>query len=103
MAHGEHAQPPQLFRGVEHHRRKTTGHFGIQANLDPSLYFILTLHQQIQQLLSIYNSFPEISHQANESCVPFIDNLERKGKDQLLGHSPRTYKKAVIALPRHLP
>lgn len=86
VAHGEHAQPPQLLRGVKHHRRKTAGHFGIQADLDPSLDFILTLHQQIKQLLSIYNSFPEISHQANQSCVPFIDNLERKEKDQLLAH-----------------
>lgn len=103
MAHGEHAQSPQLLRGVEHHRRKTAGHFGIQADLDPSLDFILTLHQQIQQLLSIYNSFPEISHQANQSCVPFIDNLERKGKDQLLAHSPTICRKlSQISLPPYL-
>lgn len=99
MAHGEHAQPPQLLRGVEHHRRKTAGHFGVQADLDPSLDFILTLHQQIKQLLSIYNSFSEISHQANQSCVPFIDNLGRKGKGQLLLHSKNLQKVTDLPLP----
>lgn len=80
MAHGEHAKPPQLFRGVKDHWWETTGHFGIQTNFDSSLDFILTLHQQIKQFLGIYNSFSEIGHQANESCIPFIDNLERKAK-----------------------
>lgn len=102
VAHGEHAQPSQLLRGVEHHRRKTAGHFGIQADLDPSLDFILTLHQQIKQLLSIYNSFPEISHQANQSCIPFIDNLERKRKDQLPDHSPSICRKLCHKSPSPL-
>lgn len=82
MSHREHAQTSQLFRGVEHHRWETARHFGIQTNFDSSLDFILTLHQQVKQLLSIYNSFPEICHQANQSCIPFIDNLKRKAKDQ---------------------
>lgn len=103
VAHGEHAQPPQLFRGVKHHRRETAGHFGIQTNFDSSLDFILTLHQQIKQLLSIDNSFPEICHQANQSCIPFIDNLERKAKDQFSARSPSISRKlSHIFLPPYL-
>lgn len=102
VAHGEHAQPPQLFRGVKHHRRKTAWHFGIQTNFDSSLDFILTFHQQIKQLLSIYNSFPEICHQANQSCIPFVDNLERKAEYQFSVHSPSISRKLCRTSSSHL-
>ena len=37
MTHGQHTQTPQLFGGIEHHWRETTGHFGVKSNLDTSL------------------------------------------------------------------
>lgn len=77
MSHGKHSQSTQLLRGVKHHRRETAGHFGVQTNLDTGLDLILTLHQQVQKLLSVDHSFTEVCHQTNQSCVPLIHNLRR--------------------------
>lgn len=93
VAHGEHAQPSQLLRGVKDHRWKAARHLGIQPNFDSSLDFVLALHQQIKQLLSIHNSFPEICHQANESCVPLVDNLGRKTRARFSACSPSICRK----------
>ena len=75
VAHGQHAQPSQLFGGVEHHRWETRGHFGVQANLDTGLDLVFTLDQQVQELLCVDHSFTEVGHQANKGCVPLIHDL----------------------------
>lgn len=80
MAHGQHAQPPQFFGSVEYHWREAAWHLGVQANFDSGLNLVLTLHKQVKQLLRVHNSLPEIRHQANQGCVPFVHNLETKAK-----------------------
>ena len=78
MAHRQHAKAAQLFGSVEDYRREATGHFGVKANLDTCLDLVLTLDQQIQELLSVDHCFTEVRHQADESRVPFVHNLEVK-------------------------
>ena len=51
VAHRQHAQPAQLLRGVEHHRRETTGHFRVQTDLNTGLDLVFTL--EIDGLLII--------------------------------------------------
>lgn len=77
MSHGKHSKSTQLLRGVKHHRRETTRHFGVQPNLDTGLDLILTLHQQVQKLLSVDHGFTEVCHQTNQSSVPLVHNLRR--------------------------
>lgn len=81
MAHGQHAQTPQLLRGVEDHRRKTAWHFGVQTNLNTSLDLVLTLHQEVQQLLCVHHGFSEVCHKTNQSRVPFVHNL--RGREDI--------------------
>lgn len=78
MTHGQHAQPTQLFGGVKDHGREAARHFGVEANLDTCLDFVLTFHQQVQQLLSIDHSLAEVRHEADESGVPLVHNLRGK-------------------------
>lgn len=91
MAHGQHAKAAQLFGSVEDYRGEATGHFGVKADFDTCLDLVLTLDQQIQKLLSVDHCFTEVRHQAYQSCVPFVHNLEEKwGKNDiiLLGNYP---------------
>ena len=37
MTHGEHTQTPQLLRGIEHNRGESTGHLGVETNLNTGL------------------------------------------------------------------
>ena len=78
MAHGQHAKATQLFRCIENHRWEAARHFGVQTNLDTCLDFVFTLHKQVEELLCIHHSLPKVSHQANQSSVPFVYNLEVK-------------------------
>ncbi|CAN8015573.1 unnamed protein product, partial [Ixodes persulcatus] len=83
VSHGKHAQASQLFGGVEHHRRKATRHLGVEANLDPGLDLVLTLHQQVQQLLGVHHRFAEVCHQPDQGRVPLVHNLHR-GREELV-------------------
>lgn len=76
VAHGQHAQAAQLFGSVENNGWETARHFRVQPDLDTGLNLVLTLDQQIQQLLCVYYCFTEVGHQANKSRVPFVHNLE---------------------------
>ena len=78
MAHGQHAKATQLFGSVEDNRRETARHFGVQADLDTCLDLVLTLHQQVQELLGIDHSLSEVCHQTDQSRVPFVHNLGRE-------------------------
>lgn len=80
MSHRKHTQSSQLFRSIEHHRRKSAWHFRIQTNLDTSLDFILTLHQEVQQFLSVDDSLSKVCHKTNQSSIPFVYNLQKKEK-----------------------
>ena len=77
MSHRQHTQSTQLLRGVEDDRREPTGHLGVQPNLDSSLDLILTLDQEIQELLGVDDRLAVVRHQANEGSVPLVDDLER--------------------------
>lgn len=84
VAHGQHAKATQLFGSVKDYRREATGHFGVKADLDTRLDLVLTLDQEIQELLGIDNCFTEVRHEADQSCVPFVHNLEvKKGKNRV--------------------
>lgn len=82
MAHGQHAKATQLFGCVEHYRRETARHFGVETDLDTCLDLVLTLHKQVQELLGIDHSLTEVRHQTDQSSVPFVYNLEVKKKNQ---------------------
>ena len=80
MAHGQHAKATQLFGSVEDYRRETARHLGVEPDLDTCLNLVLTFHQQVPELLRVDHSLPEVRHQTNESCVPFVHNLKVKAK-----------------------
>lgn len=87
MAHGQHAKATQLFGCVEHYRRETARHFGVETDLDTCLDLVLTLHKQVQELLGIDHSLTEVRHQTDQSSVPFVYNLEVKKKKRLTQQS----------------
>lgn len=78
MTHGQHAKAAQLFRCIKDHRWEAARHFGVQTNLDTGLDLVFTLHKQVEELLCVHYSLSEVSHQANQSSVPFVDNLDVK-------------------------
>ena len=77
---------PQLFINshtkllgcIEDHRRESARHFRVQSDLDTSLYLVLTLDEQIQELLCVHYCFSEVCHQADQRCVPLVNNLQGK-------------------------
>ena len=48
MAHGEHSETSDFFRGVEDDRGETSGHLGVQADLDSGLDLVFAFHEQIE-------------------------------------------------------
>lgn len=78
MSHGQHAEAAQLFGSVEDYRREAARHFGVEADLDTCLDLVLALHKQVQELLGVHHSLTEVRHQTNQSCVPFVHNLQVK-------------------------
>ena len=63
MAHGQHAKATKLFWSVEDYGGKAARHFGVEADLDSRLDLVLTLHQQVQELLGVDHSLTEVCHQ----------------------------------------
>lgn len=84
VTHGQHAEPAQLFGGVEDHGREAARHFGVEADLDTRLDFVLTFHQKVQQLLSIDHRLAEVRHEADQSRVPLVHNLQVNKKNDFL-------------------
>lgn len=62
MAHGQHTKTTQLFGSIEDYWRETTGHFGVETDLDTCLDLVLALHQQVQELLGIDHGLTEVCH-----------------------------------------
>lgn len=75
VAHTQHAQAAQFFWRIKYDRRESRWHFGIQTNLDTRLDFIFAFHQQVEQLLSVDDGFSEICHQADQCCIPFVNDF----------------------------
>lgn len=75
MTHGQHAESTQLLGCVEDHWREPGGHLGVETDLDTGLDLVLTLDQQVQQLLSVDDCLSEVRHQTDQRCVPFVHNL----------------------------
>mmetsp|Transcript_15271 Transcript_15271/g.46146 ORF Transcript_15271/g.46146 Transcript_15271/m.46146 type:complete len:374 (-) Transcript_15271:3477-4598(-) len=79
VPHGQHAQPANLLGRVEDDWREPTGHLGVQPNLDPSLDLVLTLDQQVKELLGVHRRLTVVRHQPNQSRVPLVGNLGEGG------------------------
>lgn len=75
VTHRQHAKTSELLGCVEHDRREATRHLGVKTDLDTSLDLVLTLDEQIKQLLRVDDRFTEVRHQANQSRVPLVHNL----------------------------
>ncbi len=52
------------------------------------LDLVLTLDQQIQQLLSVHCGLPVVGHQANEGRVPLVGDLGEGGAATAHQHLP---------------
>ena len=76
VTHGQHTESSQFFRSIEDDGRKSGRHLRVQSDLDPSLNLIFTFNEKIKKFLCIDNRFAEIRHQADQRCVPFVDNLQ---------------------------
>lgn len=76
VTHAQHAQPTQLFGCVKHDGRESRGHLGVEADLDSGLYLVLTLDQQVQQLLCVHHCLSEVGHQPDQRSVPLVHDLE---------------------------
>lgn len=83
----------ELFGSVEDDRRESAGHLGVEANLDSRLYLVLTLDEQVEQLLGVDNCLSEVGHQADQRRVPLVDNLQRD--DHCYTTLPPAYKRGV--------
>ena len=75
MSHREHAKASELLGRVEHYRRESTWHLRIQADLDPRLYLVLTLDEQVKQFLCVHDSLSEVGHETDQSSVPLVRDL----------------------------
>ena len=72
---------------IVHTWREPGRHFGVQSNLDPGLDLVLTLDEQIQQLLSVDHGLTEVGHQTNQGRVPFVHNLVEKCQYKTFYHT----------------
>mmetsp|Transcript_97181 Transcript_97181/g.274888 ORF Transcript_97181/g.274888 Transcript_97181/m.274888 type:complete len:549 (-) Transcript_97181:3378-5024(-) len=79
VSHAQHSEATQLLRRVEHHRRETRGHLGVQADLDAGLDLVLTLHQQVQKRVRVNDGLTEVRGHADEVRVPLVGDL-REGR-----------------------
>jgi len=79
VAHGQHPEAAELLRRVEHDRRESRGHLGVEADLYSSLDFVLTLDEHVEQLLRVDHGLPEVRHEADEGRVPLVDDLGEGG------------------------
>ena len=59
-----------------------------KGRLSYRLDLVLTLDQQVQQLLSVHGGLPVVGHQANEGCVPLVGNLGEGGATTAHQHLP---------------
>ena len=98
MPHGQHTQTTKLFWSVEYHWREPAWHLRVQTNLYSSLDLVLALDEQVEKLLSVDDCFTEVSHETDESCIPFVgDFCECRGAR---GHQdlPNTVFKPFYAI-----
>ena len=70
---------PYLGR-VEDDGREAGRHLGVESDLDPRLDLVLALDEQIEQLLGVHHRLPEVRHQANQSRVPLVDDLQPEAR-----------------------
>jgi hypothetical protein len=77
MAHRKHAQTSQFFWSVEDHWRESAWHFRIQSHLNSSLDLVLTLNQQIKELVCVDGGLSVISHQTYQGGVPLIGDFSK--------------------------
>ena len=75
MTHWQHAKTSELLRRVEHNRWESTWHLWVEADLDTRLYLVLTLDEEVKQLLGVDDCLTEVRHQTNQSRVPLVHNL----------------------------
>mmetsp|Transcript_39335 Transcript_39335/g.83813 ORF Transcript_39335/g.83813 Transcript_39335/m.83813 type:complete len:1257 (-) Transcript_39335:3240-7010(-) len=75
VTHTQHAQASQLLGCVEHHRRESRRHLGVQTDLDTGLDLVLALHQEIEQGIGVDHGLSEVGHHANEVGVPLVGDL----------------------------
>ena len=75
VTHGEHAQTAQLLGGVEDDGWETRGHFRVEADLDARLDLVLTLDEEVEQLLRVDDRLAEVRHQTDQRRVPLVDDL----------------------------
>ena len=75
VTHRQHAETSQFLGGVENDGRESTGHLGVEADLDTGLDLVLALDEQVKKFLRVYDSFAEVRHQTNQSRVPLVDDL----------------------------
>jgi hypothetical protein len=67
-------------RSIEHDWRETRWHLAVQTNFDTGLNFVLGLDESIQKLVRVNDSLSIVRHQADEGCVPFVDNLRKRSR-----------------------
>mmetsp|Transcript_13888 Transcript_13888/g.19295 ORF Transcript_13888/g.19295 Transcript_13888/m.19295 type:complete len:371 (-) Transcript_13888:1044-2156(-) len=79
MSHREHSKTSQLLWSVKDHRRESARHLRVETNLDTGLDLVFTLDQHVKELLSVDGGFSEVGHEANQSCVPLVDDLGESG------------------------
>lgn len=65
------------------------------------LDLILTLDEQVQQLLSVDSGLPVVGHQPNQGCVPLVGNLGESGAATAHQHLPDAVLKGFESLIIH--
>ena len=65
------------------------------------LDLVLTLDQQVQQLLGVHSSLPVVGHQPNQGCVPLVGNLGESGAATAHQDLPDTVFKLLESLIIH--
>mmetsp|Transcript_8730 Transcript_8730/g.18587 ORF Transcript_8730/g.18587 Transcript_8730/m.18587 type:complete len:747 (-) Transcript_8730:2392-4632(-) len=101
VAHGQHAQAANLLGAVKHHGGEAAGHLGVEADLDTRLDLVLTLDQQVQQLLRMHHRLPVVGHEADEGGVPLVGDLGEGGGARGHEHLADAVLKALESLVVH--
>ena len=77
-----HTKTSQFLGGIEHRRRETRRHLGVQPDLDTGLNLGLTFDNGIQQIDSRHSTFTVVGEKRNQGSVPLVSDLGKSRRSR---------------------
>ena len=82
MRSRNHTKTSQFLGGIEHRRRETRRHLGVQPDLDTGLNLGLTFDNGIQQIDSRHSTFTVVGEKRNQGSVPLVSDLGKSRRSR---------------------